>query len=117
MDHQTAASATEKRSAGQDLGADRRRRSIAGQFGRSLKFGEEIEQEEYGTKGCFGGEEFSEAESIRAQVVFQFGNPVFHVGAPVVVAPDLLGSIDATGDEHTEGVAGHVDQLAAHAVA
>ena len=49
--------------------------------------------------------------------MLQLGNAILHVRAPVIVAPDLLWSRTATGDEDAEGVARHFDQLAAHAVA
>ena len=49
--------------------------------------------------------------------MLQFGDAILHVGAPVVAPPDLLRRVGATGDEDAEGVARHVDQLAAYAVA
>ena len=58
-----------------------------------------------------------QAEAVRAQVVLQLCDAVFHVGAPVVIAPDLLRCVAATGDEDAEGVTRHVDQLATHAIA
>src|SRR5215467_6281029 len=57
------------------------------------------------------------AEALGAQVVLQFGDAVFHVGAPIVVPPDLLRTTVATGDKDAEDIAGHIDQLAADAVA
>src|SRR5882672_11122671 len=49
--------------------------------------------------------------------MLQLGDAIFHVGAPVIASPDLLRKVAATGDENAEGVARHVDQLTAHAVA
>jgi hypothetical protein len=37
------------------------------------------------------GEELLETEAIGPSVILQFGNTILTVGAPVVVAPDLLG--------------------------
>jgi hypothetical protein len=48
---------------------------------------------------------------------FQLGDAIFRVGAPVVIAPDLLRRISAGSGEDPESVARHVDQLAASAVA
>jgi hypothetical protein len=42
---------------------------------------------------------------------------VFHVGAPVVVAPDLLRRLAGTGDEDAEGVTRNVDQPVADTIA
>ena len=47
--------------------------------------------------------------------MFQFGDAVFHVGSPIVIAPDLgRGARRLAGDEHAKRVAGHVNQFAPH---
>ena len=48
--------------------------------------------------------------------MLQLGDAVFHIGAPPVAAPDLLGRLGAASDEDAESIAGHVDQLAAYAL-
>ena len=68
----------------------RSRLAIDRQTGGALELGQQVEQQQHGPKGGLGGEELFHAEAIGAQVMLQFGDAVFHVGAPVVVAPDLL---------------------------
>ena len=62
---------------------------IAWQGGRPLELGQQIEEQEHGAKSGFGGEELFEAEAVGPQIMLQLGDAVFHVGAPIVVAPDL----------------------------
>lgn len=59
--------------------------------------------------------ELFQAEVVGVQVVLEFGDPVLDIGAPIVVAPDLFRRIGETGDEDPEGVARHLDPLAAQA--
>ena len=54
------------------------------------KLTEQVEQQQHAPKDRIGGVEVLEAESVRSQIVFEFGDSVFHVGAVIVVSPDLF---------------------------
>src|SRR5271165_435430 len=102
---------------GEHLGAQGGWFTVDGQAGGALKLAEQVEQQQDRLESSFGGEELLQAETVSAQVVFEFGDAVFHVGPPVVVAPDLLGRVAAAGDEEAKGVVGHLEQFAAYAIA
>ena len=112
--HHTSAGAAEDRAAGEHLGAERGGLAIAPQTGGSLELCQEIEQQQHAAKRGFRGEKRFQAETVGAQVVLQFGDAVFHVGAPIVTAPDLRRSRRLAGDEDTKCIAGHVNQFAPH---
>src|SRR6202043_1152179 len=107
----------EDRTAGEDLSPDGRRLSIHRHTSRTLELGQQVEEQQHGSKRGLCGKELFEAEAIGAQVVLQLGNAILHVSASVVVPPDPLRRIGATGDKDAEGVARHVDQLTAYAIA
>src|SRR3984885_14387802 len=115
--HQATAGSAENGTTGEDLSPDRGRLAIDRKSSRALELGQQVEQQQHGAEGGFGSKELFQAETVGAQIMLQLGDAVFHVSAPVVASPDLLRSVGATGDEDAEGVARHVDQLAAHAVA
>jgi hypothetical protein len=78
-----------------------------------LELGQQVEQQQHRSEGSLGGVELLQAGVVGVQVVLQFGDPVLDIGAPVIVAPDLLRRPVEAGDEDPEGVARHFDQLAA----
>src|ERR1019366_6023345 len=65
-------------------------------------------------KDRIGGVEVLEAESVRSRIVFEFGDPVFRVGAMIVVPPDLFRRCRQTGHQQAKGVLGQIDQLLSH---
>ena len=111
MDNHPAACAAEDRAAGENLCANGGWLPIAWQTSCPLELREQIEEEQYGAKRSIGGEELFQAETVGAQVMLQLGNAIFHVGPPIVVAPDLRRPVGTTGDEDTKCITGHVDQL------
>src|ERR1700739_2228433 len=117
MDHETAACAAENGATSENLSANGGGLAIARQASSTLKLREQIEQQKNCAKRRFGGEELFQAEAIGSQVVLQVGDAIFHVGAPIVVAPDIFGRMGLASDEDPEGVAGYVDQFAARTVA
>jgi len=80
-----------------------------------LELRQQVEQEQHSSEGRLGGMKLFETEMVRSQVVSEFSDAILHVGTPVVVLPDLVRSVIPVGHEDAERVAGHVDQLAAHA--
>lgn len=99
--------------AGEHHRSQRGRFAIAGQADGALERAEQIEQQQDRLECSFGGEELLKAETVGAEIVLEFGDAVFHVGAAVVVAPDFFFGFATLGGEDTEAVLGHVDQLAA----
>src|SRR5208337_2090087 len=114
---QAAAGPAQDGATGKHLGAQRGRFAINRQASRALKLREQVEQQQDGLESGFGGEELLQAETVSAEVMLEFGDAVFHIGSPVVIAPDFFWSIAAAGDEEAKGIAGHVQQFAAYAVA
>ncbi|MBV8829558.1 MAG: hypothetical protein JO217_08380 [Acidobacteriaceae bacterium] len=43
--------------------------------------------------------------------MLQLSDPMLHIGAPIVVAPDLLASLRLAGHENSKGVTGDINQL------
>src|ERR1700758_4496837 len=117
MEDETAACAAENGAAGENLGANGGGLAIARQPGCTFKLREQVEEQQDGAKRRFGGDELFQAEAIGSQVVLQFRDAIFHVGTPVVVAPDIFGSMGQASNEDAEGVAGYVDQFAAWTIA
>src|SRR3989442_1379673 len=111
MQNQAVASPAEQSTAKEYLGAQRGRLAIGGETTGALEFSEQVEQQQDAPEGRFGGKEFLQAKSIGGQIVFQFGNAVFHVGPAVVVAPDFFRGNREVADEDAEGVAGNVEQF------
>ena len=91
------------------MGAQCGRLSIAGKATGTLKFSEQIEQQQDATEGCFGGKKLLQAKIIRGSIVFQFGDAIFHVGPAVVVSPELFRRQRQVGNEDAEGVAGNIE--------
>ena len=117
MEDQSSPRPAQDGTTGEHLCAQGRRFAVDGQAGGALKLAEQIEQQQHGLEGSFGGEELLQTETVGSQVVLEFGDAVFHVGAPVVVAPDFFWGIAAASNEKTKGIAGHVQQFATHTVA
>ena len=89
MDNHVTAGAAENCAAGENLRANRGQLPKAWRASRPLELGEEIEEQQQEAKSGFRGEELFHAEAVDPQIMLQLGNAVFHVGAPVVVTPDL----------------------------
>jgi hypothetical protein len=71
-------------------------RLLAWQASRALELGEKVEKQQHGAESGFRGKELFQAEAVGSQIMLQFGNAVFHVGAPVAaggLSPDLLRSL------------------------
>ena len=73
-----------------------------------------MEEQEDGAEGSLCCVKLFEAEVVYAQIVFQFGDSVFHVRTPIVVAPYQLWGIVTIGGKDTECITWHMDQLPAH---
>ena len=101
---------------GKHLGAQGGRFAVDRHVSGTLKLAEQVEQQQDGLEGSFGGEELLQTETVSAQVVPEFGDAVFHVSVPVVVAPDFLRRSNAVGDEEAKGVVEHLEQFAVYAV-
>ncbi|MFP5207857.1 MAG: hypothetical protein ACLGRW_01060 [Acidobacteriota bacterium] len=97
--------------ASEDHGAQRGWLPISSQACGALKLGEQVEEQQNTLEGGLGDEELIQAETVRTEVLFEFGNAVLHAGAVVVVAPDLFLGVTAGGDEEMKGVARHINQL------
>lgn len=69
MQHQTVTGAPEQGAAKEDLRTQRGWLAIAGEAGGTLKFPEQIEQQQDAAEGGFGGEELLQTEIIRGQIV------------------------------------------------
>src|SRR6266480_4523892 len=106
MDDHATAGATEDRAAGENLRADRRRLAITWQTSCPLELGQEIEEQQHRPESGFCREELFHAEAMGPQIMLQLGDAVFHVGPPIVVAPDVCRPVSTTGDEDAEGITG-----------
>src|ERR1022692_1321118 len=115
MDNHATAGATENCAAGENLRANGGWLAITWQTSCPLELGQEIEEQQHRPKSGFCREELFHAEAVGCQIMLQLSNAVFHVGPPIVVAPDLRWPIGATGDEDAECITGHIDQFASHA--
>src|SRR5580693_2136267 len=111
MQDQATAGSAEQSAAQEYLGAQRGGLTIAGEAAGTLKFSQQIEQQQNAAEGGFGGEELLQAKIIGPQIVFQFGDAIFHVRPVVVVAPDFFRRQSEIGDEDAEGVAGNIQQF------
>ena len=105
------AGAAEQSTAQENLSAQRGRLSIGGEATSALEFSEQIEQQQDAAEGCFGGEELLQAKIIGGQIVFQFGNAIFHVCPAVVVSPDLFRRQRPVGNEDAKSVTGNLQQF------
>ena len=85
------AGSAQQSAAKENLGAQRGRLSIRRETTGALEFSEQVEQQQDATKGCFGGEKLPQAKIIRRQIVFQFGDAIFHIRPAVVVAQKSSG--------------------------
>src|SRR5260370_35711653 len=108
-----ASGAAEQSTAEENLGAQRGRLAIAGEAAGALKFSEQVEQQQNAAEGGFGGEELAQAKRIGGQIVFQFGDAIFHVRPAVVVSPDFFRGPSAVGDEHAGRIAGKIEEFSA----
>ena len=90
MQDQAVASAAEECTAKENLRAQRGRLAIGAEATGALEFCEQIEQQQDAAEGCFGGKKLTQAKIIGAQIVFQFGDAIFHVRPAIVVSPDLF---------------------------
>jgi hypothetical protein len=106
---QTAAGSTEQSTAEENLGAQRGGLAIAGEAAGALKFSEQIEPQQNAAEGGFRGEELLQAKIVGGQVVFQFGDAIFHVRPAVIVAPGFFRRQSQVGDEDAEGIAGNIE--------
>src|SRR5487761_1073534 len=111
MQNQVTSGSAEQSATEENLGAQRGGLAIAGEAAGALKFSEQIEQQQDAAEGGFGGKELSQAKIIGGQIVFQFGDAIFHVRPEVVVAPDFFRWQSAVGDEDAEGIAGDIEQF------
>src|SRR6202158_6579595 len=111
MQDQAAAGLAQQSTAEENLGAQRGGLAIAGKAAGALKFPEQIEQQQNAAEGGFGGEELPQAKIIGGQIVFQFGDAIFHVRSAVIVAPDFFRRQSEVGDEDAEGIAGNIEQF------
>ena len=108
MQDQAATGSTEQSAAEENLGAQRGGLAIASEAAGALKFSEQIEQQQNAAEGGFGSEELAQAKIIRGQIVFQFGDAIFHVRPVIVIAPDFLRWQSQVGDKEAEGIAGNL---------
>src|ERR1035437_8458103 len=111
MQDQAAAGSAEQSAAQEHLGAQRGGLTIAGKAAGTLKFSKQIEQQQNAAEGGFGGEELSQAKIIGGQIVFQFGDAIFHVRPVVVVAPDFFRWQSEVGDEDEGGMDGELQEV------
>src|ERR1700681_4941708 len=109
MQDQAVTGSAEQSTAEENLAAQRGGLTIAGEASCALKFAEQIEQQQNAAEGGFGGEELAQAKIICGQIVFQFGDAIFHVRPAVVVAPDFFRRQSQVGDKDAEGIAGNVE--------
>lgn len=109
MQDQAAAGSAEQGATEEHLGAQRGGLPIAGEATGALKFSEQIEQQQDAAESGFGGEELAQAKIIGGQIVFQFGDAIFHIRPVVVVAPDFFRRQSEVGDEDAEGIAGNIE--------
>ena len=61
---------------GEHLGAQRRGLAVDRQPGGALKLRKQVEQQQDGLEGGFGGEEFLQTEAVGSEVVLEFGDAV-----------------------------------------
>src|ERR1700687_900707 len=111
MQDQTVTGAAEQSAAKENLSTQRGGLAITGEVAGALKLSEQIEQQQNAAEGGFGGEELLQAKIIGGQIVFQFGDAIFHVRPAVVVAPDFFRWQSQVGDEDAEGIAGNLEQF------
>src|ERR1700693_618500 len=109
MQDQAVTGSAEQSTAEENLGAQRGGLAIAGETAGALKFSEQIEQQQNAAESGFGGEELLQAKNIGGQIVFQFGDAIFHVRPAVVVAPDFFRWQSQVSDEDAEGIAGNLE--------
>jgi len=109
MQDQAVTGSAEQSTAEENLGAQRGGLAIAGEAAGALKFSEQIEQQQNAAEGGFGGEELAQAKIIGGQIVFQFGDAIFHIRPAVIVAPDFFRRQSEVGDENAEGIAGDIE--------
>src|SRR5271167_2360124 len=109
MQDQAVAGSAQQRAAQENLSAQGGGLAITGEAAGALKFSEQIEQQQNAAEGGFGGEELAQAKIIGPQIVFQFGDAIFHVRPAVVIAPDFFQRQSQVGDEDAEGVAGNIE--------
>ncbi len=77
----------------------------------ALKFSEQIKQQQDAAERRLGRTELVQSKIVGGQILFEFGGAVLHISSAVVVAPNQLGRQREMGDEHAEGVAGHLEEL------
>ena len=111
MQNQAAARATEQCAAKKHLSARRGGLPIGAEAAGTLEFSQQIEQQQDAAKGRLGGEELLQAKIIGRQIVFQYGDAIFHVCPAVVITPDFSPGQREVGDEQTEGVARNLQQF------
>lgn len=87
MQDQAVAGPAEQSTAEENFGPQRGRLAIRNEMTGALEFSEQIEQQQDATESCFGSEKLMQAKIISSQIVFQFGDAIFHVRPAVVVAP------------------------------
>jgi hypothetical protein len=108
MQHHLAAGTTQKGSTQKDLGAQGGGLPESFQPADSLEFTQQAEEHQDAAEGGFGGKELLQTEVIGGEIVLQFSNAVLHVGALVVIAPDLFRPLRPVGDEEAKGIAGNL---------
>ncbi len=99
MQNQAMAGPAEQSTAQENLSTQRGWLAIGGEVAGALKFSEQIEQQQDAAEGGFGSEKLLQAKIIGGQIVFQFGDAIFHVRPAVIVAPDFFRRQSEVGDE------------------
>jgi len=77
----------EQSTAKENLSAQRGRLAVGAKATGALEFSKQIEQQQDAAEGCFGSKKLLQAKIIGAQIVFQFGDAIFHVRPAIVVSP------------------------------
>ena len=111
MQDQAVTGPAKQSAAKKNLSAQRGRLAIAGEATGALEFSEQIEQQQDAAEGRFGGEKLMQAKTISGQIVFQFGDAIFHVRPAVVVSPEFFRRQREVADKDAEGVAGNIEQF------
>ena len=90
MQDQAVTRAAQQSTAEKNLSAQCGGLTVTGETAGALEFSEQIEQQQDAAESRLGGEKLLQAKIIRRQIVFQFGDAIFHVRPTVVVSPDLF---------------------------
>ena len=83
-----ATDSAEDRAAGENLSSDSRRLSIDRHTSRTLELGQQVEEQQHGSKRGLCSKELLQAETIGTQTVLQLGNAIFHELSPGAPGPE-----------------------------